>query len=108
MTEDPRAEGEAGMHYPVEHSTSPEVANDDSQMILTGAESPGVARIEALNAHLTLTDRICLSIGVFFIAYAYGLDSTIRSTYQVCSATKNILKFIIGIHSRLSCCLTRQ
>lgn len=45
--------------------------------------SPGVARIAAINRNLTRTDRIGVFIGVFLIAYAYGLDGTIRSTYQV-------------------------
>lgn len=58
-------------------------ALDESQTVLTGEKSPGVARIEAINRHLTVYDRIALSIGVFLIAYAYGLDSTVRYTYQV-------------------------
>jgi len=45
--------------------------------------SPGVARIAAINRNLTRGDRIGVFIGVFLIAYAYGLDGTIRSTYQV-------------------------
>jgi hypothetical protein len=46
-------------------------------------QSPGVARIAAINRNLTRGDRIAVFIGVFLIAYAYGLDGTIRSTYQV-------------------------
>lgn len=48
-----------------------------------GQKSPGVVRIEAINAHLTSFDRWFLGIGVFLIAYAYGLDGTVRYTYQV-------------------------
>jgi hypothetical protein len=48
-----------------------------------GAKSPGVQRIEAISAHFTFTDRIFVFIGVFLIAYAYGLDGIIRYTYQV-------------------------
>lgn len=55
----------------------------DEQMVLTGETSPGVARIEAINAHLTKFDRYFLGFGVFLIAYAYGLDGTVRYTYQV-------------------------
>lgn len=55
-------------------SNVPPVEND---------QSPGVARIAAINRNLTRGDRICVFIGVFLIAYAYGLDGTIRSTYQV-------------------------
>jgi SIT family siderophore-iron:H+ symporter-like MFS transporter len=53
------------------------------QLVLTGAKSAGVARIEAINAHLTSSDRWFLGIGVLLIAYAYGLDGTVRYTYQV-------------------------
>ena len=51
---------------------------------LMGATSPGVKRIEAISAHLTLFDRVFLFVGVFLIAYAYSLDGTVRYTYQVC------------------------
>ena len=37
----------------------------DEQMVLTGETSPGVARIEAINAHLTRFDRYFLGFGVF-------------------------------------------
>ncbi|KAJ9618865.1 ferrioxamine B transporter [Taxawa tesnikishii (nom. ined.)] len=50
--------------------------------LLDGEKSPGVARIEALAAHLTTFDRVFLYIGVFIIAYSYSLDGTIRYTYQ--------------------------
>lgn len=46
--------------------------------------SPGVARVAAINRNMTRADRIGVFIGVFLIAYAYGLDGTIRYTYQVC------------------------
>lgn len=49
---------------------------------IVGAKSPGVARIEAITSHLSLKDRIWLFIGVFLIAYAYGLDGQTRYTYQ--------------------------
>ncbi|THV73534.1 ferrioxamine B transporter [Aureobasidium pullulans] len=66
------------------------------QLALTGKTSPGVARIEAINAHLTSFDRWFLGIGVFLIAYAYGLDGTIRYTYQSTALSD------IGQHSLLS------
>jgi SIT family siderophore-iron:H+ symporter-like MFS transporter len=50
--------------------------------ILIGDKSPGVARIEAISDVLTRTDRIFLFFGVFLIAYAYGLDGTVRYAYQ--------------------------
>jgi SIT family siderophore-iron:H+ symporter-like MFS transporter len=57
--------------------------SEDEQLAILGKKSPGVARIEAINAHLTSFDRWFLGIGVFLIAYAYGLDGSVRYTYQV-------------------------
>ena len=54
--------------------------NDDTPLI--GKKSPGVIRIEALAAHITLWDHVAIFFGVFLIAYAYGLDGTLRYTYQ--------------------------
>ncbi|KAJ5925256.1 hypothetical protein N7454_007895 [Penicillium verhagenii] len=45
-------------------------------------KSPGVARIEIINASLTRNDRMMMFLGVFLVGYAYGLDSQVRSTYQ--------------------------
>lgn len=42
---------------------------------LIGTTSPGVARIEALSKQITTGNRIAIFIGVFLIAYAYGLVS---------------------------------
>ena len=61
-------------------------SNDDTRVSIDSAEeitSPGVARIEAINRNITIGDRVALFIGVFLIAYAYGLDGQIRNTYQV-------------------------
>ncbi|KAF2500569.1 MFS general substrate transporter [Lophium mytilinum] len=63
-------EGPVGQHHP------------DDEVLLTGATSPGVKRIEAIAAHITLVDRVCLFIGVFLIAYVYSLDGTLRYVYQ--------------------------
>jgi MFS transporter, SIT family, siderophore-iron:H+ symporter len=73
---------------------------------ILGAKSPGVARIEAVSSQLTLADRIFLFIGVFLIAYAYGLDGTVRYTYQATAtsdyalhsllATINVLRSVIA------------
>ncbi|KAH8178988.1 major facilitator superfamily protein [Sarocladium implicatum] len=45
-------------------------------------KSPGVARVEALSSAITLTDRIFIFFGIFLVAYVYGLDGTLRYTYQ--------------------------
>ncbi|KAM0433879.1 hypothetical protein ACHAPT_003822 [Fusarium lateritium] len=44
--------------------------------------SPGVVRIKAMSEVITFADRIFIFFGVFLIAYAYGLDGTIRYVYQ--------------------------
>lgn len=73
---------------------------------LIGAKSPGVARIEALNAHTSLINRYCIFFGLFLVAYAYGLDGTLRYTYQPNAtadfkthstlATINVLRSVIA------------
>ncbi|KAL6247397.1 ferrioxamine B transporter [Rhinocladiella similis] len=75
-------------------------------ILLVGDKSPGVARIEAIGEVLTLTDRIFLFIGVFLVAYAYGLDGTVRYTFQTTAtadmgehsllATINVLRAVIA------------
>lgn len=61
---------------PRAHQPSP-VAN------ILGKKSPGVQRVEAIAEHFRLSDRILFFLGIFLVAYAYGLDGTIRYTYQV-------------------------
>lgn len=53
-----------------------------SSVSIVGDKSPGVARVEAIASQLTTADRVFLFLGVFLIAYAYGLDGTVRYTYQ--------------------------
>lgn len=50
---------------------------------LLGQGSPGVRRIEIITSHFRLWDRVFLFISIFLIAYVYGLDGTVRYTYQV-------------------------
>jgi MFS transporter, SIT family, siderophore-iron:H+ symporter len=66
-----------------------ETAKSDSTIslnektLLLGGKSPGVRRIEAISTQFTKVDRVFIFIGVFLIAYAYGLDGSVRYTYQV-------------------------
>jgi hypothetical protein len=48
--------------------------------------SAGVRRIEAINEQFTTIDRWIVFFSVFLVAYCYGLDGTVRYTYQVCPA----------------------
>lgn len=48
----------------------------------TGRKSAGVAKIEALNAHTTTANRCCILFGILLVAWAYGLDGTLRGVYQ--------------------------
>ena len=63
-------------------SDSKSVSPVDKPALLMGTKSPGVARIEALNAHTSLVNRCFIFFGLFIVAYAYGLDGTLRGTYQ--------------------------
>lgn len=62
---------------------TPEPIHDQSTAPLLGRKSPGVERIEAISHHITFANRIAIFLGVFLIAYAYGLDGTLRYAYQV-------------------------
>ena len=65
----------------VEHSpvgkdrtqVQPPEYEDEAATPIIGTKSPGVARIEALSNQITTGNRISIFIGVFLIAYAYGL-----------------------------------
>lgn len=66
-------------------ATTPRHSGDrDDEVLLTGATSPGVKRIEGIAANLTRADRYFLFVGVFLIAYTYSLDGTLRYVFQVC------------------------
>lgn len=81
------------------HTTSPIVT-------LLGDKSPGVKRIEAISASFTRWSKISLFVSIFLVAYAYGLDGTVRYTYQSYAtnsyathsllATVNVLRAVIA------------
>ncbi|ETW83548.1 major facilitator superfamily [Heterobasidion irregulare TC 32-1] len=81
------------------HTTSPLVN-------LLGDKSPGVKRIEAISASFTRWSKISLFVSIFLVAYAYGLDGTVRYTYQSYAtnsyathsllATVNVLRAVIA------------
>ncbi|OAP62090.1 hypothetical protein AYL99_04293 [Fonsecaea erecta] len=92
---------------PADMASDPKVVDDNAphavaeptrrrSSIVEAEKSPGVVRIEAINEVLTRKDRVFLFIGVFLIAYAYGLDGTVRYTYQT-TATASM-----GHHSLLA------
>lgn len=70
---------------PVPHppDSAAAAANSHDDTALVGKTSPGVRRIEAISQHFSRRDRWCLFAAVFLIAYVYGLDGTLRFTYQV-------------------------
>lgn len=64
--------------------------------IARGVKSPGVARIEAISASLTMGDRVMIFASAFILAYAYGLDGGLRFNYQTYATNS------FGKHSLLS------
>ncbi|WYZ46113.1 hypothetical protein EsH8_IX_000338 [Colletotrichum jinshuiense] len=86
-------------------SSNPPTYEERSDTII-GEKSPGVVRIEALSAAITTTDRYFIFFGVFLVAYAYGLDGTLRYAYQPTAtnsyathsllATVNVLRSVIA------------
>ncbi|KAG5928852.1 hypothetical protein E4U42_007830 [Claviceps africana] len=69
--------------------------------------SPGVVRVEAISSVITTLDRFFIFIGIFLLAYVYGLDGTLRYAYQPTatssfgehslSATVNVLRSAISV-----------
>lgn len=70
---------------------------------LLGEGSPGVRRIEIIASHFRFVDRVFLFLGVFLIAYVYGLDGTVRYTYQVRFLKRGIRYVfdLFGVEDRL-------
>ncbi|KAL4950102.1 major facilitator superfamily domain-containing protein [Aspergillus filifer] len=62
------------------HPAIPDAPSD--QPASEGEASPGVKRIALINNQFGLVGRICMFFGVWLIAYVYGLDGGVRSTYQ--------------------------
>ncbi|KAJ4256788.1 ferrioxamine B transporter [Fusarium torreyae] len=73
-TQEPKAPG-------VENDRGHEVPNSAADAV-RDITSPGVQRIKAMSQVITRTDRVFIFFGVFLIAYAYGLDGTVRYAYQ--------------------------
>ncbi|WRT68181.1 uncharacterized protein IL334_005156 [Kwoniella shivajii] len=61
-----------------------------------GDKSPGVKRIEAITSCFTAWHRWVLLISVFLVAYSYGLDGTVRYTYQAIALSE------LGTSSQIS------
>ncbi|GAA5910154.1 hypothetical protein JCM6882_006531 [Rhodosporidiobolus microsporus] len=100
-----------------QHAAAQAEANGEKPAILLMGEidqSMGVARIEAINKHLTTPLRVCLFFGTFLVAYTYGLDATVRGTLQSYAtssfathsllATVNVLKSLIAAASYPAYC----
>ncbi|WWD08493.1 hypothetical protein V865_006605 [Kwoniella europaea PYCC6329] len=61
-----------------------------------GDKSPGVRRIEIIASCFTTWHRWVLFISVFLVAYSYGLDGTVRYTYQATALSE------LGTSSQIS------
>jgi len=72
----------AGFGQTSEKDPEPQTASVPVVQLL-GEGSPGVRRIEIITSHFGLVDRISLFASLFLVAYVYGLDGTVRYTYQV-------------------------
>ncbi|PGH33272.1 MFS transporter, SIT family, siderophore-iron:H+ symporter [[Emmonsia] crescens] len=81
-------------------ASDPDQASQDQSPTLLGETSPGVRRVEVISRYFTLPDRIVFFFGIFLLAYAYGLDGTIRYTYQpiaVASYSEHSLLATVGV-----------
>ncbi len=73
----------------------------------TTVRAAGVARMDAVTAQLTSTQRFWLFFGIFVVGYAYGLESQVRSTYTPYAtssfnlhsylATINVLRSVVAV-----------
>ncbi|BEJ14722.1 hypothetical protein CspHIS471_0404890 [Cutaneotrichosporon sp. HIS471] len=54
----------------------------DVSDVVVEDKSPGVRRIEAISSCFTSWHKWTLFLSIFFVAYAYGLDGTLRYFYQ--------------------------
>lgn len=75
----PEAEKTASQIVSKDHEQN---ADRSAADLVKSIKSPGVTRIEAISGAITLVDRIFIFLSVFLIAYCYGLDGTLRYTYQ--------------------------
>ncbi|KAJ1535791.1 Siderophore transporter [Nowakowskiella sp. JEL0078] len=82
---------------------------DISETSVPSLVSPGVEKAKLMFQSMTTWDRVLLFISVFIIAYAYGLDSLIRSTYQSYATSSysahsllSTINILLGIISAVS------
>ena len=90
----------------VHQSSAKTAPRGSDEYLLLGATSPGVRRIEAISATFTKWTKVALFVSMFLVSYAYGLDGTIRYTYQSYAtnsyathsllATVNVLRAVIA------------
>ncbi|PGH16710.1 hypothetical protein AJ79_01583 [Helicocarpus griseus UAMH5409] len=80
--------------------SEPENESQNQLPTILGETSPGVTRIEVISSYFTLPNRVLFFFGIFIVAYAYGLDGTIRITYQpnaTASFGKHSLLATVGV-----------
>ena len=91
---------------PARHS-----AEDFAGRAPLGFKSSGVARAEAIAAHITFNNRVCIFLSIFLIAFAYCLDTILRNAYQASAtsdlnmhallSTVNVVKAVIAVAAQV-------
>lgn len=91
----------------ISHNGESSSSRRRGRLNVSGVESSGVARMDAISAQLTLVERGLLLLSIFLVGYAYGLESQVRSTYQPYatssfglhsySSTINVLRSVIAV-----------
>lgn len=61
--------------------TNPHLGEKTAKVVYE--KSPGILRIEAITSMFTRWHLAWLFFAIFLVAYCYGLDGTLRYTYQV-------------------------
>lgn len=98
-----------GFSVEAEHPPEPHVSPDQptAASAVKDVASPGIARIEAISSVLTNLDRAFIFLGVFLVAFVYGLDGAVRYAYQPTatdsfghhslSATVNVIRSAVAV-----------
>ncbi|ODH50594.1 hypothetical protein GX48_03276 [Paracoccidioides brasiliensis] len=84
----------------VDDASNGDRRNQDQSLAILGETSPGVSRIKIISGHFTLSTRILFFLGIFIVAYAYGLDGAIRLSFQplaVASYSQHSLLATVGV-----------
>ncbi|KAK7747662.1 hypothetical protein SLS62_008988 [Diatrype stigma] len=78
------------------HVTSSSGDDEHSFQSASDIHMRGVERIAAISAAFTTPLKVILFVGIFLVAYCYGLDATVRYTYQTTATNSYSQHSLLG------------